>query len=85
MNSKKSKVIRILLVLVLFAANLFTYTLEIGRYKYIDDIYYIKQELDGTQTLCEINLENYKEDDILIIPGFSKKISATILIRNIRR
>ena len=77
-NSKKSKVIRILLVLVLFAANLFTYTLEIGRYKYIDDIYYIKQELDGTQTLCEINLENYKEDDILIIPASVKKISATI-------
>ncbi|MDE6605224.1 MAG: leucine-rich repeat protein [Clostridia bacterium] len=67
-----------LLIFPMLIANTLVYTLDVGRHKYIDDIYYVKQEWDGTQTLCEINLDNYQDGELLIIPSSVDKIAATV-------
>ncbi|MDE6473859.1 MAG: leucine-rich repeat protein [Clostridia bacterium] len=74
---KKRKVICCVLIFPLLIANVLLYTLDIGRYKYVDDIFYVKQEFDGTQTLYEIDLSKPHEST-LMVPSSIDKISATI-------
>ena len=79
LSVKKRKIICCILIFPLLIANVLLYTLEIGRYKYIEDMYYVKDELNGTQTLYYVDISKRKEGEDVIIPSSVDKIASTAI------